>query len=116
MDVVREFRSKAVVLHVLHHAAAGEVHGAGVSAELARHGYKISPGTLYPLLHRLQAAGLLVSREVLEAGRRRRLYRATGAGRRTLAACRRALAELAGELLDRPAGSRRQRRTSTRPG
>jgi DNA-binding PadR family transcriptional regulator len=99
MDVVREFRRGAVRLHVLHHAAAGEVTGVWLSDELARHGYQISPGTLYPLLHILEADGLLVSRQLVENGRVLRYYRATRAGRATLAAARSALAELAGELL-----------------
>jgi DNA-binding PadR family transcriptional regulator len=99
MDVLREFRRGAVRLHVLHHAAAGEVTGVWLSEELAHHGYRISPGTLYPLLHALEADGLLRSRHLTENGRVLRYYRATRAGRATLAAARSALAELAGELL-----------------
>jgi DNA-binding PadR family transcriptional regulator len=96
---VREFQRGAVRLHILHHAAEGEVHGAWLTQELARHGYRISPGTLYPTLHRLEADGLLASKQRVIDGRTRRLYRATAAGRRALAADRRALAELARELL-----------------
>jgi DNA-binding PadR family transcriptional regulator len=89
----------AVELHVLHHAAERELHGAWMAAELARHGYAISPGTLYPTLHRLRDQGLLTCRdEVVEA--RRRLYRITDAGRVALAEARRALRELAAEVLD----------------
>ena len=96
---MREFQRGAVRLHILHHAAEGEVHGAWLTQELARHGYRISPGTLYPTLHRLEADGLLASKQRVIDGRTRRLYRATAAGRRALAADRRALAELARELL-----------------
>jgi DNA-binding PadR family transcriptional regulator len=99
IDVVREFRRGAVRLHVLHHAVAGEVTGVWLSVELARHGYRISPGTLYPLLHSLQADGLVESRQHVENGRLLRYYKATPTGRATLAAARSALAELAGELL-----------------
>ena len=99
MDVVREFRRGAVRLHVLHHAAAGQVTGVWLSEELARHGYRISPGTLYPLLHTLEADGLLESSQRTENGRVLRYYRATRVGRAALAAARSALAELAGELL-----------------
>jgi DNA-binding PadR family transcriptional regulator len=102
MDVVREFQRGAMRLHVLHHAAAGEVHGAWLIEELGRHGYRVSPGTLYPLLARLEAAGLLRSRPEVVEGRQRRRYRATPQGRKALAACRRALRELAGEVLGRP--------------
>lgn len=99
MDVVRDFRRGAVRLHVLHHASEGEVSGAWMSAELARHGYHISPGTLYPLLHALQDAGLLTSAGRTERGRVLRYYIATAAGRSALASARAALAELAAELL-----------------
>lgn len=94
-----EFARGAVRLHILHHAAAGEIHGAWMSAELAGHGYRISPGTLYPLLHRMQEEGLLTSRQETVAGRVRRLYALTPAGRAELADERRALAELAREVL-----------------
>jgi DNA-binding PadR family transcriptional regulator len=96
---VREFQRGAVRLHILHHAAEAEVHGAWLTQELARHGYRISPGTLYPTLHRLEADGLLASKQRVIDGRTRRMYRATAAGRRALADDRRALAELARELL-----------------
>jgi DNA-binding PadR family transcriptional regulator len=102
---VREFQRGAVRLHILHHAAEEEVHGAWMSRELAGHGYRISPGTLYPTLHRMEADGLLISEQRVVEGRTRRVYRATDAGRAALAEDRRALAELAREVLpeaDRP--------------
>lgn len=104
MDVVRELRRGAVRLHVLHHAAQEPLSGAWMSEELGHHGYRISPGTLYPLLHTLEEAGLLVSEERVESGRARRVYTTTAEGRRTLADARAALAELAMELL--PAAER----------
>jgi DNA-binding PadR family transcriptional regulator len=96
---VREFQRGAVRLHILHHAADAEVHGAWLTEELASHGYRISPGTLYPTLHRLEADGLLSSTQHVVDGRTRRVYRATAAGRRALAEDRNALAELAREVL-----------------
>jgi DNA-binding PadR family transcriptional regulator len=101
---MREFLRGAVRLHILHHAAQEEVHGAWLAAELARHGYRISPGTLYPLLHRMAEEGLLTSHEVVVEGRRRRVYRATAEGRQALEQTRRALAELAAEILEQPGG------------
>ena len=56
MDVVRDFQRGALRLHVLHHASSGGVHGSWLMEELARHGYRVSPGTIYPLLARLVAA------------------------------------------------------------
>lgn len=96
---MREFQRGAVRLHILHHAAAEEIHGAWLTEELARHGYAISPGTLYPTLHRMEGDGLLTSRQRVVDGRTRRVYRATAAGKRALAQDRKALAELAREVL-----------------
>ncbi|MCC8453692.1 PadR family transcriptional regulator [Streptomyces rochei] len=96
---MREFQRAAVRLHILHHAAQEEIHGAWMTAELARHGYRISPGTLYPTLHRLEADGLLASEQRVVDGRTRRVYRVTEAGRQALADDRRALEELAREVL-----------------
>ena len=86
-------------MHVLHHAAEGEVHGAWMAAELERHGYRISPGTLYPLLHRMQEAGLLTSTSHVVDGRARRVYVATAAGRKALRSVRKIVTELSGEVL-----------------
>jgi DNA-binding PadR family transcriptional regulator len=97
---MREFLRGAVQLHILHHAAEGEVHGAWMAEELAEHGYEISPGTLYPTLHRLEAEGLLTSRRVVEDGHSRRVYRITADGRKALRRMRKALRELADEVLD----------------
>jgi DNA-binding PadR family transcriptional regulator len=99
IDIIRDFTRAAVQVHLMHHACEGEVHGAALIEELARHGYRLSPGTVYPMLHRLQAAGLLTSREVLVDGRLRRIYRASPEGRRAFAACRGAVQELADEVL-----------------
>jgi DNA-binding PadR family transcriptional regulator len=96
---VREFLRGAVRLHILHHAAEGEIHGAWMSEELREHGYEISPGTLYPTLHRLEQEGLLVSRREVVSGRTRRLYKATDAGLAALEESRAALRELADEVL-----------------
>lgn len=96
---VREFMRGAVRLHILHHAALGDIHGAWMAHELAHHGHHISPGTLYPTLHRMEEEGLLTSRHGVVDGRARRIYRATPAGRRALAATKRVLKELADEVL-----------------
>lgn len=66
---MRDFLRGAVRLHVLHHAAEGAVQGARMIAELANHGYKISPGTLHPTLHRMEEEGLLTATYQIVAGR-----------------------------------------------
>ena len=105
MDLEREFLRGVVPVHVLHHAAQEPVHGAWMSAELTRHGYSISPGTLYPLLHRMERAGLLISARSSVDGRVLRSYRATAKGRKVLARLRKLVGEAAGEILDQPPSS-----------
>lgn len=96
---MREFQRGALRLHILHHAASDGVHGAWMAQELAGHGYRISPGSLYPTLHQMEAQGLLMSRVQLVDGRNRRTYRATTKGRRQLDRAKRQLRELAEEIL-----------------
>ena len=87
-------------MHVLHHACREPVFGLGMIEELARHGYRLSPGTLYPLLAGLERKGLLRSSRRFVGGRFRRVYRATPAGRRTLRAAKQRVKELFGELFE----------------
>jgi PadR family transcriptional regulator PadR len=98
-DTVRDILLAFVRVHVLHHAASERVYGAGMAEELARHGYQLSPGTLYPLLHRLEGDGLLVSESEVVTGKTRKYYIATPLGREALDALRPRLAELVGEAL-----------------
>lgn len=90
-----------VRLHILHHAAKEPFYGLWLIEELAEHGYRLSPGTLYPLLHRLERQGYLRSERAAKAQRVRRLYQATPLGRKTLAAARVKVRELFGEMFKR---------------
>src|SRR5713226_8677695 len=90
----RDLYSGLLRLHVLHHAAQEPTFGLGLIDELARHGYRISPGSLYPLLHGLEKKGYLRP-SVRRNGRSlRRVYRATPLGRRALAAAKNKVREL----------------------
>jgi len=87
-------------LHVLHHAAERPIYGGWVIEELRRHGYVLSPGTLYPLLHGLERKGYLSSRQDGEGRRARRFYRVTPKGRRALIEAKGKVKELFGELFE----------------
>ncbi len=106
---MKAFLAGAIQMHVLHHAAEHEIHGAWMTTELARHGHRVSPGTLYPALHRMEAAGLLTGRDAQVNSRRVRYYSITGAGRTELASSRETLQQLADELLRSP------RKRATKP-
>ncbi len=99
-DLLRHFFGGFVRMHVLYHAAKEPIWGAEIMEELQRHGYKLSPGTLYPILHQLQAMGFLSVKTSVVAGKRRKNYRITGAGRRLLNEAQRRLRELVLELLE----------------
>jgi len=87
-------------LHVLHHAAKEPIFGNWMIEELAHHGYKVSAGTLYPLLHGMERDGYLASRKQRAGGRIRRLYRATAMGRRALEQSKQKIRELFKELAE----------------
>jgi DNA-binding PadR family transcriptional regulator len=89
-----------VRLHVLHHAAEEAICGVDIVAELGRHGYRLSPGTIYPVLHALEEAGYLKSGTKVVSGKRRTYYTATAHGKKALQAAREKLRELAKEVLN----------------
>jgi DNA-binding PadR family transcriptional regulator len=96
----RDLYAGLIRLHILHHAAKESIFGLAMIEELGRHGYKLSAGTLYPILHGLQEKGYLRSREEVVGGSVRRLYRATPEGKRALTAAKEKVRELFGELLE----------------
>lgn len=99
-------------IHILHHAAEEAIYGLWMRDELADHGYTISVGTLYPILHQLEEHGYLEVEDRLVEGRRRRYYRATADGRDLLVRIRRQLRELTAEVVsDAAAAAPRAPRT-----
>jgi PadR family transcriptional regulator, regulatory protein PadR len=94
----REFLLGFIRLHILYHAADEPIFGLAILEELGRHDYKISPGTLYPLLHRMEGKGLLKSERQLASGKFRRVYRITELGLTTLNEAKEKVRELFGEL------------------
>lgn len=97
---VRRLYSGLIRLHVLHHAGQEPIFGFGIMQELRRHGYRIGPGTIYPMLHAMEKSGLLTSKPLKREGRVQRAYRATPAGRKALAAAKEKVQELFHELLE----------------
>ncbi|MEX2535562.1 MAG: PadR family transcriptional regulator [Trueperaceae bacterium] len=98
--MVRDFFLGFIKVHILHHAAEHPVYGAWMIEELHEHGYDLSPGTLYPILHALEGEGLLVVEERVVEGKRRKYYSATGAGREALVEAKKKIRELTEEVLE----------------
>ena len=92
--------SGLIRLHILHHAAHEPIFGLGIIEELGRHGYKLSAGTMYPILHGLERRGFLKCKDEREGKRFRRTYRATSKGRKALDAAKEKVRELFGELFE----------------
>jgi DNA-binding PadR family transcriptional regulator len=84
----QDLYSNLIHLYVLHHACRQPTFGLQIIEEVARLGYKLSPGTMYPLLDALEKKGLLRSREERTGRTVRRIYRATPAGRKAYVSAR----------------------------
>lgn len=98
--IIRDVFLAFVRVHVLHHAAMEPIFGVEMMEELKRHGYDISPGTLYPVLHALEEGGVLVSTQEVADGKLRKYYRTTKAGDALLGELRAKIGELVEEVLD----------------
>ena len=96
----REFFLGFIKIHILYHASKGPIFGVGIAEELARHGYYLSPGTLYPTLHRLQKADYLEQHSKLVGGRLRKYYTITDRGSEVLKEAMSKIEELVNEVLN----------------
>ena len=94
----RELFFGLIRIHVLLHASNEPIFGLAMMEELTRHGYRVGPGTLYPLLHGLERSGLLKSVLKNVGGRQRRVYKITPAGKRALGKAKAKVDELHHEL------------------
>jgi DNA-binding PadR family transcriptional regulator len=97
---LRDFFLGFIQVHVLTHASREPIYGAWVLDELERHGYHVSPGTLYPLLHDLQGSGFLQREDRVVDGKVRKYYLITPEGRKVLDVARDRIGELVDEILD----------------
>ena len=95
----RDLYSGLIRLHVLHHSTEEPIFGLGMIEELNRHGYRISPGSLYPLLHGLEKKGYLRATDERNGKSLRKVYRATPLGRKALDAAKSKVRELFQELI-----------------
>jgi DNA-binding PadR family transcriptional regulator len=95
----QDLLSGFIRLHVLHHAAEHEIYGQWMIDELGRHGYRLSLGTLYHMLHAMERKGYLVSRVQRDGSTSRKLYRATAMGKKGLALAKVRVLEFTGEAM-----------------
>lgn len=87
-----------ITMHILHHAKDQPIYGSWMVSELAHHGYQLSYGTLYPILHGLEKEGLLISTSSTVEGKMRKYYSLTPLGEEALMELRTYLKELSDEV------------------
>jgi len=98
--MIRDFFLGFIKIHILHHAEQEPVYGLALIEELHHHGYELSPGTLYPILHQLEAKGYLLPEERVVGGKVRKYYSITAQGSAALVEARQKIQELVAEVLE----------------
>ncbi len=98
--MLRDFFLGFIRIHILHHASQEPVYGLWLIEELGHHGYKLSPGTLYPILHKLEQEKNLISVTKNVSGKMRKYYRTTAKGRKTLSEVKKKVTILMEEITD----------------
>ena len=98
--ILRKFFLGFIQIHILHHAKKEPFYGVWMMAELAEHGYDMSPGTLYPLLHGMQSSGLLLREDRTVDGKIRKYYTISDLGVEVLNEAKTKAGELFREIKD----------------
>ena len=99
--MIRDLELAFIKIHILYHADMEAVFGVGLMEELARHGYEISPGTLYPILAKMESGGFLTCETRTVARKQRKYYRITPEGRKLLNRMREKIKELYQEVIEK---------------
>ena len=97
--MLKDFFLGFVKIHILYHASKEPIYGVEILAELGRHGYRLSPGTLYPTLHRLEREGYLSMQGKIVGGKIRKYYTITERGLAILDEARKKIGELVDEVI-----------------
>jgi len=96
----REFFLGFIKIHILYHASKEPIFGLEITEELARHGYSIGPGTLYPMLHHLEREGYVERSPRVVNGKVRKYYQATTKGKLALEQSKKKIRELVTEVIE----------------
>lgn len=96
--VLRKLFLGFIQIHILHHAKEEPIYGTWMLDELKEHGYSISSGTLYPILHSMEQDGLLLKQNKNVEGKIRKYYTTTPKGNEVLIEARNKAFELFKEI------------------
>jgi len=97
--MLQDFVLGFIRINILYHAKAKPIYGAWLMEELERHGYKLTPGTLYPILHELEEKGVLKSHTQIVQGKKRKYYEITPQGSKVIEEIKPKIKELVNEVL-----------------
>lgn len=96
--IMRKLFLGFIQIHILHHAKKEAIYGSWMLEELAEHGYDISPGSLYPILHDMEKGGLLAVSDKVVEGKIRKYYTTTPSGEAVLKEAQKRAYELFKEI------------------
>ncbi|MEA3457224.1 MAG: PadR family transcriptional regulator [Candidatus Thermoplasmatota archaeon] len=97
--MIKNLYNGFIRIHILYHAVEEKICGIEIIKELKRHGYTVSPGTIYPILHKMSQDNFLVAHNETVSGKRRIYYRATPHGKKVLEQAREKIKELYDEVI-----------------
>jgi DNA-binding PadR family transcriptional regulator len=97
--MIKNIYSGFIRIHMLYHAVEEQICGIEIIEELQRHGYNVSPGTIYPILHKMNKENYLVAHDEIINGKRRIYYKATPQGQKILEQAREKIKELYNEVI-----------------
>jgi len=97
--MIKNIYNGFIRIHILYHAVEEQICGIEIIEELQRHGYTVSPGTIYPILHKMNQDNLLVAHDEIVGGKRRIYYKATTQGQKILDQAREKIKELYNEVI-----------------
>lgn len=96
--IVRKVFNGFIYIHILHHGNKSAFYGSWMMEELREHGYRVSPGTLYPILRAMLDEELLEQEEVNVNGKIRKYYKTTELGNEVLLDVRKKIEQLTHEV------------------
>lgn len=98
--ILREIYAGFIRIHILYHTAKRPFYGQELKEELEEHGYRLSYGTLYPLLANLESEGYLERKDINTEGKIRKYYNITDNGKILYAKVTDKLTELNNEIFE----------------
>ncbi|WP_288222234.1 PadR family transcriptional regulator [uncultured Clostridium sp.] len=98
-QIIRKIFNGLIYIHILHHGSEGDFYGTWIMEELKEHGYKLSPGTVYPILKSMVEEGLLIREDKIVNGKVRKYYKNTEKGNELLIELKKNLKTLVDEVM-----------------